>query len=147
MKTNRNLLIAALGAAALFTLANEASAQRQAPRTDFVTASPKFRQLVIDSDSASSSSVVITRAGDLVGGRQQPQIVHYSPRHRVGESDSIVASPKHHQSLAEKANGTNASAGSNVGYKATGADGITASPKHRQMLDEKPVSFQVAPVK
>lgn len=146
MKTNRNLLIAALGAAALFTLANEASAQRQAPRTDFVTASPKFRQLVIDSDRASSSSVVVTRAGDLVGGRQQPQIMHYS-NHQVAKSDRLIASPKHRQSLAEKASDTNASTSGSVGYKATGADGITASPKLRQALDEKTASFQIAPVK
>ena len=147
MKTNRNLLIAAIGAAALFTLANEASAQRQAPRADFVTASPKFRQLVIDSRSAPSSSVLVTRAGDLVGGRQQPQIVHHSPSHQVANSDGVVASPKHRQTLAEKAVGTNASTSGNADYKTTGADGITASPKLRQTLDEKAVTFQIAPVK
>lgn len=147
MKTNRNLLIAALGAAALFTLANQASAQRQSPRNDFVTASPKFRQLVIDSGSTSSSSALVTRAGDLVGGRQQPQIAHHSPSHKNTNSDGVVASPKHQQSLVEKVAGTNASTSGSVGYKATGADGITASPKLRQAMDEKAASFQIAPLK
>lgn len=144
MKTNRNLLIAALGAAALFTLANEASAQRMAPR---VTASPKFQQQLNESESVAPAKPLVTRAGDLVGGRQQPQIMHYSPSHRVPESDGIIASPKHRQSLAERATGTNAHTASGVGYKATGTDGITASPKHRQTLDENTPSFQIAPVK
>lgn len=144
MKTNRNLLIAAIGAAALFTLANEASAQRQAPR---VSASPQFQQQLNESQRVAPATVLVTRTGDLVGGRQQPQIVHHSPSHRVAESDGIVASPKHRQSLAERATGTNAHTASGVGYKATGADGITASPKHRQTLDENTSSFQLAPVK
>lgn len=143
MKTNRNLLIAALGAAALFTLANEASAQRMAPR---VTASPKFQQQLNESESVAPAKPLVTRAGNLVGGRQQPQIMHYS-NHQIAKSDGIVASPKHRQSLAERATGTNAHTASGVGYKATGADGITASPKHRQALDENTPSFQLAPVK
>jgi hypothetical protein len=143
MKTNRNLLIAALGAAALFTLTNEASAQRMAPQ---ITASPKFQQQMGESKSAAPTKALVTRTGDLVGGRQQPQIVHHS-NHQGAKSDGIVASPKHRELLAERAAGTNASVSSNAGYKATGADGITASPKLRQTLDEKAVSFQIAPVK
>jgi acyl-CoA hydrolase len=143
MKTNRNLLIAALGTAALFTLASEARAQRMAPQ---VIASPKFQQQLNESANAAPTKALVTRTGNLVGGRQQPQIVHHS-NHAAAKTDGIVASPKHREVLNARAAGANASATSGVGYKATGADGITASPKHRQALDENTPSFQIAPVK
>jgi hypothetical protein len=136
MKTNRNLLIATLGAAALLTLASNASAQRAASSSFRSTASPKFEQLVVNGDRAATASVPVTRAGDLIGGRQQPQFAHIAH-----------VSPKHRELLAGRATGTNAYASGNTGYKATGADGITASPKLRQALDENAVSFQIAPVK
>lgn len=143
MKTHRNLLIAALGAAALFTLANEARAQRMAPQ---VIASPKFQQQMDESKTVSPAKALVTRTGNRVVGRQQPQIVHHS-NHQVAKTDGIVASPKHRELLNARAAGANASATSSVGYKATGADGITASPKHRQALEENTPSFQIAPVK
>ena len=143
MKTNRNLLIAALGAAALFTLASEARAQRMAPQ---VTASPKFQQQVDGSKAVASTKTLVTRTGDLVGGRQQPRIAHHA-NHRIADSDGIAASPKYRELLNERTSAARTSASSGVGYKPTGADGITASPKLRQMLDENAPSFQLAPVK
>lgn len=132
---NRILAVAAF--AALFGLANSASAQNsvgyRATGEDGITASPKHRQFLSEHTTvASTPSADVAAAG-----------------YRVASDDGIAASPKHRQQLNERrvVSGTPVTAVAATGYRATGNDGITASPKHRQQLNERGATFMVAPLK
>ena len=137
---NKITLIVAL--AAMFSLANQASAQSSAgyrpTGDDGITASPRLRQQLNERKHvASAPSATVASVG-------------YKP---TGD-DGIAASPKFRQMLDERKAGastpsTVSTGVASVGYQPTGPDGITASPKLRQQLNERAdqSQFMIAPLK
>ena len=129
---NKIALIAAC--AAMFSLANQASAQYRATGDDGITASPKHRQFLDEHKTVSSA----------------PSAAVASVGYQAVGDDGIAASPKARQMLDQrKMVATTPSTGvASVGYRAVGADGIAASPKFRQQLDERGAQpIMVAPLK
>jgi len=129
---NKITLVAAF--AAMFSLANQASAQYQATGDDGITASPRLRQMLNERKTVAStpSSAVASVGYQAVG------------------DDGIAASPKLRQMLNERKTvaSTPSTAVASTGYQATGADGITASPKLRQQLNERGAqTIMIAPLK
>lgn len=128
---NKILLVAAF--AAMFSLANRASAQYRAVGEDGIAGSPKLRQFLNERRTvASTPSTTVVSVG----------------YNAVGE-DGIAASPKLRQFLNERRPVASApsTAVASVGYQPTGKDGITASPRLRQQLNERGTQFMVAPLK
>jgi len=137
---NKMTLVAAL--TAIFSLANQASAQSSVgyrpTGDDGITASPRLRQQL---DERKHVATVTSATVASVG---------YKP---TGD-DGITASPKVRQMLdarkaAESTPSTGYTAVASVGYQPTGPDGITASPKLRQQLNEHAgqSQFMIAPLK
>jgi hypothetical protein len=129
---NKITLVAAF--AAIFSLANQASAQYKHIGEEGIAASPRLQQMLNERKHVAGAPTVTFA---LVG-------------YRPTGDDGITASPKLRQMLDERRTVASApsTAVASVGYVATGADGITASPRLRQQMNERgmPV-FMIAPLK
>ena len=131
---NKALLVAAI--AAVFGLANQASAQSQLFGDDGIAASPKVRQQLNEQKARSAATMTLTPTGYV-----------------IREDSGIAASPKVREALEErrivKTVVVEPSATARAGYRPTGDDGITASPKLRQQLDQRAAQepVMIAPLK
>ena len=129
---NKITLVAAF--AAIFSLANPASAQNKPVGGGGIAASPRLQQMLNERKHvAGAPTATVASAG-----------------YRPTGDDGITASPRLRQMLDEQRAVASApsTAVAVAGYVATGADGITASPRLRQQLNERglPV-FMIAPLK
>lgn len=132
---NLNSILFAAAIAAMFSLANNASAQFKPTTDDGIAASPKVRQMLNERAAAARASISVPAA---------------TLTYRTQGLEGVTASPKVRQMLAERkvvVSGAGTFEVATVGYRPTGSDGVTASPKLRAQLDERSTSIIIAPLK